>query len=737
MARRRHRCGVGVAESGCSEQRIVADSQTVPLNNRRFAMFDSLSLRTKLLAAIGGGLVLILAVSLAGLGFAWLRLSTDIPPAVQQVQLAEQINRDFRLQVQEWKNVLLRGYDPKMRDKYLTAFKGKSAQVQETAKQLATSVADPKSAELARQFAEAHAGLYDKYLAALEPFAASGYVPRTGDELVRGVDRAPTETLTALVDQMTAVAQQAVEQRSIDARHFIMSAGALLVLIALVLVAGIAWWMQRSVIRPLTMIVDSARQVADGRFDQEVTASSDDEIGELARAMNQVMSSLKRIAEVQAQMAERHRAGELSYRMPVEGFVGAYATMVRDTNDLVADQVQLVETMLGIMKRYAVGDLAPDMAALPGEKSSITAAMNESKVNLTAISDAIRHLVGRASAGDFAARGDADSFQHDFRVMVEGLNSLMGTVERNMTAVSALLGTLSRCDLTGELQTDSGGVFAAMRDDAGEMVSQLTQVISGLKRAADAIHGAAAEITAGNDDLSRRTEQQAASLEETASAMEELTSAVRQNAEHAREASGLATSTCDVATRGGQAVSHLVSTMQDIDTSSRRVAEIIGVIDGIAFQTNILALNAAVEAARAGEQGRGFAVVASEVRALAQRTTSAAREIKQLVETAVETVSAGSQQASSAGTTMDEIVTSVRKVTQIMGDIAEASQQQARGIDEIGRTVTQMDETTQQNAALVEQASSSARSLESQAAALMETVGGFRLRESAMLVRAA
>jgi methyl-accepting chemotaxis protein len=248
----------------------------------------------------------------------------------------------------------------------------------------------------------------------------------------------------------------------------------------------------------------------------------------------------------------------------------------------------------------------------------------------------------------------------------------------------------------------------------------------------DTINTAAAEIASGNMDLSNRTEQQAASLEETASSMEELTSTVQANAENARQANQLVVSAASHANEGGQVVSQVVETMGSIKESSSKIVDIIGVIDGIAFQTNILALNAAVEAARAGEQGRGFAVVASEVRNLAQRSASAAREIKELINDSVEKVDAGSRLVDQAGTTMDRIVTSVQQVADIMNEIASASQEQSSGIAQVNTTITTMDTATQQNAALVEEAAAAAASMREQAQRLVAAIAVFRIDDGAM-----
>ena len=282
-------------------------------------------------------------------------------------------------------------------------------------------------------------------------------------------------------------------------------------------------------------------------------------------------------------------------------------------------------------------------------------------------------------------------------------------------------------DLTSKIEIGSsdeaGHLLAALK----EMNESLAGIVSNVRQSSDSIATGSAQIAAGNADLSARTESQASSLEETASSMEELTGTVKQNAEHAHHASKLVMSTADIAANGGKVVGRVVDTMASIKESSRKIADIIGVIDGIAFQTNILALNAAVEAARAGEQGRGFAVVASEVRNLAQRSAGAAKEIKTLIQDSVEQVEAGRKLVDEAGEAMDDIVTSVELVADIISGTATASQEQSAGIEQINQAVGQMDEMTQQNAALVEQAAAAAESLQDQAARLTELVGTFKL----------
>jgi methyl-accepting chemotaxis protein len=283
-------------------------------------------------------------------------------------------------------------------------------------------------------------------------------------------------------------------------------------------------------------------------------------------------------------------------------------------------------------------------------------------------------------------------------------------------------------DLTGDIRVhgsdETGQLLGALKD----MNQSLLNIVGEVRNGTHSIAIASSEIAAGNQDLSARTEQQAASLEETASSMEELTSTVKQNADNARQANQLAGAAASVARKGGSVVAEVVGTMESIDASSRKIVDIITVIDGIAFQTNILALNAAVEAARAGEQGRGFAVVASEVRNLAQRSAAAAKEIKGLIGDSVEKVNAGTRLVSDAGNTMEEIVSSVQRVSDIISEITAASAEQSSGIDEVYKAVGQMDQVTQQNAALVEEAAAAAESMQNQACSLAEVVSVFKVR---------
>ena len=359
-----------------------------------------------------------------------------------------------------------------------------------------------------------------------------------------------------------------------------------------------------------------------------------------------------------------------------------------------------------------------------------------------------------------AAQRYQDLLQQLVTLQRASMDATAGGIDSNAVASTRLLIVLAACallagavlswqltrgivrpirDAVAVAETVAGGdlshrIEAATRDETGALLralrhmnDSLVGIVSQVRGGTDTISVASREISAGNLDLSARTEQQAGALEETAASMVELTTTVRQNADNARQANQLAIAASEVATQGGAVVGEVVTTMGEINDSAKRIADIIGVIDGIAFQTNILALNAAVEAARAGEQGRGFAVVASEVRNLAQRSAGAAKEIKELITASVAKVDAGAKLVDQAGTTMEQVVTSIRRVTDIMAEITSASQEQTTGIEQVNHAIGQMDQVTQQNAALVEEAAAAAASMQDQAATLADVVSVFKL----------
>ncbi|MBB4729341.1 methyl-accepting chemotaxis protein [Xanthomonas arboricola] len=536
-------------------------------------------------------------------------------------------------------------------------------------------------------------------------------------------------SINAFIDLQEAKNRAAAKDAVTTARGFAMLM-VVSTVIALLLGAAIAWLLTRSVVLPLRQSLRLAERINDGDLRSQDLPTSKDESGQLLRAMQQMQRRLQDVISAQRNMAARHDAGEISYRTDAQQFPGEYGHMVQDTNALVHAHVQTQLRMTEVMGSYAIGDLAPEIEQYPGEKAAITATMQQVKQNLRAINAQIQQLTQAACAGNFALRGQPEKFEHDFRLMVENLNTMMATSDTNLARFSDLLRCIADGDLTVRMTGNFHGVFASMRDDANSTVHRLTDIVTHIQTTSNSIGFAAEDIASGNQELSRRSEQQAASLEETAASMEELTSTVKQNAEHAGRANQLALGAAAIASEGRDVVGQVIEQMSGIEASSRRIADIISVIDGIAFQTNILALNAAVEAARAGEQGRGFAVVASEVRTLSHRSSDAAKEIKRLIEDSVQRVADGATLVHKAGTTMGEVVTSVQHVTDIMGHISAASQEQAGGIEQVNLTIAQMDETTQQNVSLVEAASTAARSLEAHSTQLTQAVEVFKVNAS-------
>ncbi|MBI3223011.1 MAG: Tar ligand binding domain-containing protein [Nitrosomonadales bacterium] len=532
----------------------------------------------------------------------------------------------------------------------------------------------------------------------------------------------------------------------------------------------------RAIVRPLDAAVRHFNQISEGNYRTAIDIDRQDEIGKVIEALKSMQIKLgfdvaetKRVADeslrikigldnvstgvmiadnarniiyVNKSVVKILSGAEDGIRKQLPNFSAAnlVGTNIDVFHKNPAHQAQMLSSLTNpYTAAINIGGRSMVVTASPvinerGERLGAVAEWQDRTVEV-AVENEVAAIVDAAVMGDFTKRIDLHGKEGFFKQLGEGINKLMQTSETGLSEVVRVLGALSKGDLTETITNEYSGTFGQLKDDSNTTVDKLKEIIGQIRDATDTINTAAKEIAAGNSDLSQRTEEQASSLEETASSMEELTSTVKQNAENAKQANQLAISASDVAGKGGAVVSQVVTTMDSINESSRKIVDIISVIDGIAFQTNILALNAAVEAARAGEQGRGFAVVAGEVRNLAQRSAAAAKEIKTLIGDSVEKVEGGSKLVAQAGQTMEEIVTSIRRVTDIMAEITAASVEQSAGIEQVNLAITQMDEVTQQNAALVEQAAAAAESLEEQAQNLAVSVATFKVEEGGGLAR--
>jgi len=486
----------------------------------------------------------------------------------------------------------------------------------------------------------------------------------------------------------------------------------------------------RSVLRSLKTVQQVAGAIAAGNLDSTIDTRQKDEVGDLLRAMKTMQDSINAFVGDLNIMAQKHAEGWVKEQLDTSKFSGAFGKMAHEVNELIQSRIAINRKLIGIVNQYAKGDFSMNMDVLPGETITITKVMDNAKKTFLDVNNEIKILVEAGAKGDFSKRSDADRFEFMFKGILTNFNSLMEACDVGFNDVLHIANTLARGDLTQTIDKDYPGTLGEVIAGMNNIVENLRGLVGDIKDSTDTINTAAGEIAAGNNNLSQRTEEQAASLEQTAASMEELTSAVQHNAANAEQANRLAVDASTIAGKGVEVVGQVVMTMNDINESSHKIGNIISVIDDIAFQTNILALNAAVEAARAGEQGRGFAVVAVEVRNLAQRAATAAGEIKDLITDSVEKVSGGSHLVAQAGLTMEEIVTSIRGVTDMMAEITAASAEQSAGIEQVNQAIAQMDDVTQQNAALVEQAAAAAESLEDQAQNLSVVVGGFKVDNS-------
>jgi methyl-accepting chemotaxis protein len=538
------------------------------------------------------------------------------------------------------------------------------------------------------------------------------------------------EGIDALFQLQLDVAKAEYEQstaRYATARTISIS----LVLLGIAFAALMGFILVRGISRGLHAASEVAGKIAAGDLSSHIDIQSNDEIGQLLTSFQSMQVSLQSVIAEIHDVVDASVHGDFSIRMDLKGKQGFSKTLSDQLNQLSDTVDGVFKDTIRVASALSQGDLSQRI------NKEYAGAYNEVKVSVNTTADALTQVVSEikciveaaALRGDFSVKMKMQGKTGYIQELGELLNQLSNVTETGLNDVLRVANLLAKGDLTQTITQDYPGTFGGVKAGVNSTVENLRGLIGQIKEATDTIATASHEIAAGNNDLSHRTEEQAASLEETAASMEELTSTVKLNVENAKQANQLAIGASDVAFKGGAVVNQVVVTMESINDSSRKIVDIISVIDGIAFQTNILALNAAVEAARAGEQGRGFAVVAAEVRNLAQRSAAAAKEIKTLINDSVEKVDGGSKLVDQAGQTMTEIVASIKRVTDIMSEITTASTEQSAGIEQVNQAITQMDEVTQQNAALVEEAAAAAEAMEEQAQNLAVSVGMFKVEE--------
>ena len=473
--------------------------------------------------------------------------------------------------------------------------------------------------------------------------------------------------------------------------------------------------------------VEVANRIARGDLSGSVLVQPGDSTSMLA-AMKQMQDSLHGLVDEIRQMVQSAEKGQLGKRIKLDDKQGFGQEIAVALNQLMVVTDTSLQDVSRVASALAAGDLSQNVDAVyPGAFGQTASAVNATVSALVQVVDEVRSIVDAAAQGDFTHQIDTTGKQGYAKTLIDLLNRLSSTARQALSDISSVSQALADGDLTHKIETHYPGLFGETADGLNTTVANLQVLIGNVVGAVEMISTAAKEISAGNSDLSVRTEQQASSLEETAASIEQFTATAQQNTDSAKRANHLGQSASEIALRGGEIVNASAATMFEIRDSSRKIGDIISVIEGIAFQTNILALNAAVEAARAGEQGKGFAVVATEVRALSLRTAQAAKEISALIRDSASKVEHGTQQAEKAGQSMSEVMAAISSLSTIVAGISAASIEQTLGIEQVNKAVAQMDEVTQQNAALVEEAAAAAESLEEQAEQLKQQVSSFNL----------
>jgi methyl-accepting chemotaxis protein len=725
----------------------------------------SLRLRGKILLLFG-----ITTFSLfvaAAVGFwafkANLRVFEEVNLSQNNAVNVEATETVFKKQVQEWKDTLLRGKKPEALNKYWTNFQHRESDVRAEAEKLSRSISDPEAAQLVAQFLAAHKSMGEAYRRGFQKFKDHNFDSAVGDAAVAGIDRAPTELLGKAKDRLISLASaRATEAKESAYRAMWVST---VLFLAVMGVGAIIFFIviQRSVVGPIRKLTGVLIDLTNDRMVEVPYTRRNDEVGEIAKATEIFKQSVADKAinfriraaldncKANVMMADENY--NINYMNPsqIEMFRPIEAELRKnlagfDLNKLVGcnidifhkDPARIRKMLEGLQGTYEthiqVGQLKFHLfanAIYQNSKRIGTVVEWKNETAEKTIESEVNGIVQAVVAGDFAQRVPLEGKKDFMLNLATAMNSLCENTGRALDDMASMMAALARGDLTKRISADYQGKFGQLKTDANMMAEQIASTIAEIKAGAREVTNASNEISASTTDLSQRTEEQAASLEETSASMEEISSTVKKNAENAQAANQSAASTREVAGRGGQVVAQAVDAMAKIEDSSRKISDIIGVIDEIARQTNLLALNAAVEAARAGDAGRGFAVVASEVRSLAQRSSQAAKDIKDLITSSNSQVKDGVDLVNKAGTALTEIVESIKSVAAIVSDIATASIEQSTGIEQVNKALTQMDEVTQQNSALVEENAATAKTLEHQANAMDERIAFFRLDEAA------
>lgn len=540
-------------------------------------------------------------------------------------------------------------------------------------------------------------------------------------ELQRMLDILTTRDKTSITQAFASTRQSQSNATKILA---VVTATAVAVMIFLsLLIIRMASQSVRTTVRGMDALVN-------GDLTQHTIAHSNDEMGKMVTHVGEVTQTINELAGEISALIEAVRAGKLKVRGNAAKFRGAYADLIGNINELIDEFVTPIEVTGQYVERIARGDIPPPLTdAYQGDFNHIKCNLNTLVTVMNGLIVQTAGLTSAAKAGELETRGNDAEFSGVWRDLVSGINDTLDAVTEPMQAVSDVMSAMARGDLTHKIDGRYHGTFAALQNDTNTTIDRLTDVISSIMQAGDAVWLASKDINEGNQSLRLRTADQAKSLQHTTSNMEHMTDIVRQNAKNAQRASKTVLAAREKARKGGDVVGNAMRAMDEINGSSKKISEIISVINEIAFQTNLLALNASVEAARAGDHGRGFAVVASEVRNLAGRSATAAKEINELIQDSVGKVEEGSRLVNASGQTLDEIVSAVADVSDIVGEISTASGEQANSIESVNKAIAQMEQITNQNSALVSEASRSSETMGAEARRLKETTEFFTVEQ--------